>query len=135
MKNYKVLKCNNKGELDIIYTKANATKEELREYYKNFKDGFKYLVFEQEEDNTIVDVLRSILNNNYNNNDLKYMFFLLRYLGLDFLEIKLTTKDLETKVLKFTCNLEFNFLGLSVSGISNMLVFENNKLILELETL
>lgn len=135
MKNYKVLKCNNKGEFDIIYTKANATKEELREYYKNFKDGFKYLVFEQEEDNTIVDVLRSILNNNYNNNDLKYMFFLLRYLGLDFLEIKLTTKDLETKVLKFTCNLEFNFLGLSVSGISNMLVFENNKLILELETL
>ena len=135
MKNYKILKCNNKGELDIIYTKSQVNKEELRKYYKNFKNGFKYLVFYAEEKNTIVDTVQSIFNNSYTKEDLKSMFYLLSYLGIDFLEIRLTTKELETKVLKFSCTLEFNFLGIRVSSLSNMGVYENDNIVLELDTI
>lgn len=46
MKNFKVEKYKDGLQVDVIYSKANATTKEFQKYFDGFNDGYKYVVIE-----------------------------------------------------------------------------------------
>lgn len=116
MNEFKVLKYNKKGFIDVILTSANGTKGSLQDYYRfDIQDGFKYLVFDIKEQNTIVDTVLNVFNNKYTNKDLNNIFYFMQYIGIT---------SLTLNKLYFTCTLNYNYLGLNISTLDNKTVYD-----------